>query len=231
MQAPHPANEPHPFPLTLSRSRAQRANESKGKRSAAHNPVVQCNSASGQVNLTSMNKRGRPPYPDVLTPREWEVLEFLRQGLSNEQIAERLGITLRTAKFHVSEILSKLAVDTREQAAAWQPEAPPAPARRWLAWPLIARIAGPLLVVGALAGLGVLAWGVLQTSSGSEETSPRSLIFPNRDHFAICVVSKVESDGSASQVAEEIRQALPQLENDPRWLGLYGHEAEGRCWL
>src|SRR5512132_4175815 len=50
-----------------------------------------------------MNRRGRPPYPDILTPREWEVLELLRLGQSNEQIAERLGITLRTAKFHVSD--------------------------------------------------------------------------------------------------------------------------------
>jgi len=116
-----------------------------------------------------MNRRGRPPYPDILTPREWEVLEFLRQGLSNEQIAERLGITLRTAKFHVSEILSKLGVESREQAAAWQPEEAPAPARRWLAWPLIARIASALVVVATVAGLGLLAWGVLRTSSGSEE--------------------------------------------------------------
>ena len=91
-----------------------------------------------------MNRRGRPPHPDILTPREWEVLAFLRQRLSNEQIAERLGITLRTAKFHVSEILSKLSVETREQAAAWLPEEAPAPSQRWLAWPLIARIAGAM---------------------------------------------------------------------------------------
>jgi DNA-binding CsgD family transcriptional regulator len=101
-----------------------------------------------------MNRRGRPPHPDILTPRDWEVLEFLRQRLSNEQIAERLGITLRTAKLHVSEILSKLAVESREQAAAWRPEEAPSPARRWLAWPLIARIAGALIMVAAVAGLG-----------------------------------------------------------------------------
>lgn len=112
-----------------------------------------------------MKRRGRPPYADVLTPREWEVLGLLRDGLSNEQIAERLGITLRTAKFHVSEILSKLGVENREQAAAWAPEER-APARRWLAWPLAARVAGALVVVVAVAGLGLLAWGVLQTSGG-----------------------------------------------------------------
>ena len=68
-----------------------------------------------------MRKRGRPPYPDILTPREWEVLELLRQGLSNPEIAERLGISRDGAKYHVSEVLSKLAGDSREQAASWPP--------------------------------------------------------------------------------------------------------------
>ena len=69
-----------------------------------------------------MTKRGRPPHPDILTPREWEVLALLREGLSNESIAGRLDITERTAKYHVSEILGKLGVSSREEAAAWQPE-------------------------------------------------------------------------------------------------------------
>src|SRR5213593_3798896 len=64
-----------------------------------------------------MANRGRPRHPDILTPREWEVLELLRSGASNAQIAERLSITERTVKFHVSEILSKLGVGSREEAA------------------------------------------------------------------------------------------------------------------
>ncbi|HEY4686531.1 MAG TPA: helix-turn-helix transcriptional regulator, partial [Dehalococcoidia bacterium] len=43
----------------------------------------------------------RPPYPDVLTPREWEVLDLLREGLTNDQIARRLGISRDGAKYHV----------------------------------------------------------------------------------------------------------------------------------
>jgi len=39
-----------------------------------------------------MPKRGRPPHPGTLTPCESEVLELLRLDLTNEQIAERLGI-------------------------------------------------------------------------------------------------------------------------------------------
>ncbi|HXH21824.1 MAG TPA: LuxR C-terminal-related transcriptional regulator [Dehalococcoidia bacterium] len=67
-------------------------------------------------------RRGRPRHPDILTPRQWQVLELLRQGLTNEQIARRLGLTLDGAKYHVSEIITKLGVSSREQAAAWTPE-------------------------------------------------------------------------------------------------------------
>src|SRR4029079_8804075 len=69
-----------------------------------------------------MNRRGRPPYPDVLTPRQWQVLALLREGLSNEQIALRLGISLDGVKFHVSEILGKLGVTSRNEAAQWDGE-------------------------------------------------------------------------------------------------------------
>jgi DNA-binding CsgD family transcriptional regulator len=69
-----------------------------------------------------MGQRGRPPYPDILTPREQEVLVLLREGLTNEQVASRLGIRFETAKWHVSEILSKLGVESREEAAAWRGE-------------------------------------------------------------------------------------------------------------
>ncbi len=51
-----------------------------------------------------MGRRGRPRHPDILTPREWEVLALLREGLSNPEIAERLGISRDGVKFHVSEI-------------------------------------------------------------------------------------------------------------------------------
>ena len=67
-------------------------------------------------------RRGRPRYPDVLTPRQWEVLRLVREGLSNEEIARRLGISVDGAKFHVSEILGKLGVSTRAEAARWDVE-------------------------------------------------------------------------------------------------------------
>jgi DNA-binding CsgD family transcriptional regulator len=116
-----------------------------------------------------MSRRGRPRYPDILTPREWEVLELLRRGLSNGQIADRLGIRERTAKFHVSEILGKLGVESREEAATWCPEERKrswSVAFQWpVKWSIAAKIAGATFVVATAAGIGVLAWGVLTTDS------------------------------------------------------------------
>lgn len=69
-----------------------------------------------------MGERGRPKHPDILTPRQFEVLELVREGLTNPQIAERLGISYDGAKWHVKEILWKLDVPSREEAARWQRE-------------------------------------------------------------------------------------------------------------
>jgi NarL family two-component system response regulator LiaR len=53
-----------------------------------------------------------------LTPREWEALSLMVEGLSNAEISERLVIGLSTVKFHVSNILSKLNVTSRAEAVA-----------------------------------------------------------------------------------------------------------------
>lgn len=53
---------------------------------------------------------------EPLTPRELEVLQRLTQGLSNKQIAQRLGVGEHTVKFHVNAILGKLGVQSRSEA-------------------------------------------------------------------------------------------------------------------
>jgi NarL family two-component system response regulator LiaR len=53
-----------------------------------------------------------------LTPREREVLALMVQGLNNAEIAKRLVVNRSTAKFHVSNILAKLAASSRTEAVA-----------------------------------------------------------------------------------------------------------------
>ena len=60
-----------------------------------------------------------PPKPGQdLTRRELEVLALLTEGLNNNQIAERLTVSSSTARFHVSNILSKLGAVNRAEAVA-----------------------------------------------------------------------------------------------------------------
>ena len=59
---------------------------------------------------------------EELTERELETLKALSQGKSNKDIADELFVTEKTVKTHVSNVLSKLGVKSRTQAAlyAWQ---------------------------------------------------------------------------------------------------------------
>ena len=59
---------------------------------------------------------------EPLTPREKEVLSQLARGASNKEIAYELSITERTARTHVSNILGKLGLASRTQAALWAVE-------------------------------------------------------------------------------------------------------------
>ena len=65
--------------------------------------------------------RGRPyddfPY-EALTERELEVLALLAQGMPNKEIATKLTISERTAKFHVSSIMGKLGATNRTEAVS-----------------------------------------------------------------------------------------------------------------
>jgi DNA-binding NarL/FixJ family response regulator len=54
-----------------------------------------------------------------LTPREGEVLSHVAYGLSNEEIARSLRISVETVKEHVQNLLRKLGVNDRTQAAVW----------------------------------------------------------------------------------------------------------------
>jgi two-component system, NarL family, response regulator DevR len=60
----------------------------------------------------------RSPSPD-LTLRERQVLELIADGLTNRQIGERLGLAEKTVKNYVSELLAKLGMERRTQAAVY----------------------------------------------------------------------------------------------------------------
>ena len=55
---------------------------------------------------------------EPLTPREVEVLRLLASGIANKQIADCLGISDNTVKFHVAAILGKLGAASRTEAVA-----------------------------------------------------------------------------------------------------------------
>jgi DNA-binding CsgD family transcriptional regulator len=56
------------------------------------------------------------PPVESLTPREFEVLRLVAEGLHNRDIAERLGVTEHTVKFHLGAIFGKLGASTRTEA-------------------------------------------------------------------------------------------------------------------
>jgi DNA-binding NarL/FixJ family response regulator len=60
-----------------------------------------------------------PRPAEALIERERDVLKLVAQGLSNNGIAENLFVSERTARTHVSNILSKLGFVSRTQAALW----------------------------------------------------------------------------------------------------------------
>jgi DNA-binding NarL/FixJ family response regulator len=70
--------------------------------------------------LTDSLRRGPTTDPgDELTPRELEILRLVARGSSNKEIAATLIISERTARTHVSNILIKLRLRSRTQAALW----------------------------------------------------------------------------------------------------------------
>ncbi len=62
---------------------------------------------------------GNPPTPDPLTEREVEVLQLVAQGISNQEIAGRLVIGEATVRTHIGNILTKLHLANRVQAALY----------------------------------------------------------------------------------------------------------------
>jgi DNA-binding NarL/FixJ family response regulator len=90
---------------------------------AAHRGEVRLDPAVACIVARRVRERAEPTDGDEpLTSREHEVLGLVARGLSNREIAGRLAITERTARTHVSNILGKLGLASRTQAALYAVE-------------------------------------------------------------------------------------------------------------
>jgi DNA-binding NarL/FixJ family response regulator len=86
-------------------------------RTVAGGGVVFGSGVAAQVLALTAIGAKRTIGPDGLTERERDVLGLLAEGLSNPQIARRLGLSVKTVQNYVSRILDKLQVADRTQAA------------------------------------------------------------------------------------------------------------------
>jgi len=89
---------------------------------AAYNGEVHLDPAVSRLLAQRLRQRREAEPVEPLTGREKEVLAQLAKGASNKEIAYELGITERTARTHVSNILGKLGLASRTQAALYAVE-------------------------------------------------------------------------------------------------------------
>jgi DNA-binding NarL/FixJ family response regulator len=83
---------------------------------AIFSPAIAARMAEVFATSPQVEKTPRAAFPE-LTPREHEILELIADGKSNAEIAEKLTLSLKTVRNHVSNILNKLQVSDRLQAA------------------------------------------------------------------------------------------------------------------
>lgn len=127
------AHPPRPYWEVYSRWRlaeslldVDRREEAVTELQAAHDQAVDLGAGLLQQEVEALARRAHVRVPGVeivgaddlgLTPRQTQVLELVARGMTNREIGEALYITEKTASVHVSNILSKLAVDDRYEAA------------------------------------------------------------------------------------------------------------------
>jgi two-component system, NarL family, response regulator LiaR len=114
----YPVIEAGAFSYLLKTSRASEI--AHAIRSAAKGvSILESQVASKMMNrLRQPAGASRSPHED-LTEREMEVLRLIAQGKSNQEVADELFIGIKTVKFHVTNILAKLGVEDRTQAAIY----------------------------------------------------------------------------------------------------------------
>lgn len=110
---------------------------------------------------------------EQLTSRQREVLRLIAKGHTNGEIAEQLGISLDGAKWHVSEIITRLGVATRDEAADyWNAEQSMRRKVMRLGWPWPVAIASGLAVFACVVIFGVFVTAVFWRGDGDEGDLP-----------------------------------------------------------
>jgi DNA-binding NarL/FixJ family response regulator len=110
------ANDDQAGDALAAGARAVLARGSPGDRIACAAAAVAHGLVALDATLAPDLLRRPAPAARELTPREAEALALLAEGLSNKEIARRLGVAERTAKFHVESILAKLGAESRAEA-------------------------------------------------------------------------------------------------------------------
>ena len=95
------------------------ANEVAAAVRAAHRGDLQLDPGVARRLITALGTARAEDPTAELTPRELEVLRLVGAGKANKEIAAELVISERTARTHVSNILGKLGLSSRTQAALW----------------------------------------------------------------------------------------------------------------
>ena len=112
---------------------------------------------------------GRPRHPEVLTPAEQRVLEALRDGRTNADIAIELGLSVNTVKYHVANMLAKLDLHTRDELSGWKPR----PGRGlWAVSTVRIAVAVGISVAGGAALAGAALFAINRGGSGSGVDGP-----------------------------------------------------------
>jgi len=86
---------------------------------SAHRGDLQIDPAVARRLMSSLGIGGHERLSEALTARELEVLRLVGAGKPNKEIAAELDISERTARTHVSNLLRKLGLGSRTQAALW----------------------------------------------------------------------------------------------------------------
>ena len=76
-------------------------------------------SPEGAVSSENRSETGAEPLREVLTPRQIQVLKLLADGLSYKEVGDRLFLSPRTIKYHMTEIMDRLHLENRAQVLAF----------------------------------------------------------------------------------------------------------------